>query len=85
MSVIETTQALVRIPSLNPSYDSASRGEGKLVDWIAGWAHRHGIASEISEVLPGRSNILESIAAGAVHAVVIATRADMHVRLRSST
>lgn len=56
MNVIETTQSLVRLPSVNPGYDPASPGEADVVAWIVSWAERHGIEVETREVLAGRSN-----------------------------
>lgn len=62
--VVETTQALVRIPSVNPQYDPASQGEGAVVAWIESWAREHHVQFSAHEVLPGRFNLLLSVPNG---------------------
>lgn len=58
MSVIETTQSLVRLASVNPGYDPASRGEVDVADWLLSWAVRHGLEASTQEVFPGRQNVV---------------------------
>ena len=43
MSIVETTQSFVRIPSVNPSYDPASPGESGMAEWLTAWAAEQGI------------------------------------------
>ncbi len=65
MTVLETTQALVRIPSVNPGYDASSHGEAGMTAWLLAWAADHGIESLTQEVFPGRSNVVFRIRNGA--------------------
>lgn len=65
MNVIETAQALVRIPSVNPGYDPRSPGEAEMTNWLADWAQRHGFECQVTEVLPGRSNVIFRLRNGA--------------------
>ncbi len=55
---IEIAQSLVRLPSINPQYDSASAGEGAVVDWLEQWGRANGFAPVRQSVLPGRDNLL---------------------------
>ncbi|MDB6094976.1 MAG: hypothetical protein JWM32_2538 [Verrucomicrobia bacterium] len=59
-----TAQALVRIPSINPQYDPASRGEGEVSAWIEGWAARHGIELRVDDALPNRRNLVLTVRNG---------------------
>lgn len=55
---IEIAQALVRIPSVNPNYDPASRAEQDIVPWIQSWGQEHGFETRTQPVLDGRSNVI---------------------------
>ena len=55
---LEIAQALVRIPSVNPSYEPLSQGEGAVAQWIADWGQAHGFETRIQPVLEGRANVI---------------------------
>jgi len=55
---LEIAQALVRIPSVNPNYDLASRAEKDVVPWIQSWGQEHGFETRAQPVLDGRSNVI---------------------------
>ncbi len=61
-SVIELLQALVRIPSVNPTGDPGTphTGEQAIADWLVGWLRAEFPAArvELREVLPGRPNVV---------------------------
>jgi acetylornithine deacetylase len=64
---IEFAQALTRIPSVNPHYDSNSNGEVSVAEWLVNWGKRNGLAVSTHEVLPGRSNVVVTLRNGADH------------------
>ena len=64
MNVIETTQSLVRLASVNPGYDSESRGEAEVVEWLLNWGERHGLSTTAPEVFPGRRNVIFRLSNG---------------------
>ena len=61
-SVIELLQALVRIPSVNPTGDPGTEhtGEQAIADWVAAWLRAEFPAARVDlrEVLPGRPNVV---------------------------
>lgn len=65
MTVVETTQALVRIPSVNPGYDAASQGEAGVTAFLLAWGAERGIETATQEVFPGRSNVVFRVRNGA--------------------
>lgn len=67
MSVIETTQSLVRLASVNPSYDRNSPGEEAVTEWLLQWAAQQGLETFTQEVLPGRRNVVIRLPNGAAH------------------
>lgn len=64
---LEIAQALVRIPSVNPNYDPASRAEKDVVPWIQSWGQEHGFETRTQSVLDGRSNVILRFRNGADH------------------
>jgi acetylornithine deacetylase len=64
---VETAQALVRIPSVNPNYDAASQAEKGVALWIQSWGQEHGFETRTQLVLDGRSNIVLRFRNGADH------------------
>jgi len=64
---LEIAQALVRIPSVNPNYDPASRAEKDVVPWIQSWGQEHGFETRTQPVLDGRSNVILRFRNGADH------------------
>jgi acetylornithine deacetylase/succinyl-diaminopimelate desuccinylase-like protein len=59
-SVTELTQALVRIPSVNPDGTPGTpfTGEQKCAEYVAEFLSSCGAQAELQEVLPGRPNVL---------------------------
>ncbi len=66
-SALDIAQALVRLPTVNPDYDSASAGEGPAVAWLENWGRAHGFTVWRQPVLPGRENIFLQLRNGADH------------------
>ncbi len=58
MTVVETAQSLVRIPSVNPGYDPGSSGEAAVVDWLLDWSKQHNFDVREEEVFPNRRNVI---------------------------
>lgn len=65
MDVIETTQELVRIASVNPGYDPASQAEAGMTAWLLAWGQTHGIETHTQTVFPGRENVIFRLRNGA--------------------
>ena len=68
---LEIAQALVRIPSVNPNYDLASRAEQDVALWIQSWGQEHGFETSLQPVLDGRSNVILRLRNGADHPHVL--------------
>jgi len=56
--VVETLQALIRIPSINPPPADAPDGERRAADWIAGALADAGLRPELLELVPGRGSVV---------------------------
>jgi acetylornithine deacetylase len=59
-SVLETLADLIRINSINPSYDHG-RPEAEINSWIGDWFRRRGIATVLQEALPMRPNLVAAL------------------------
>jgi acetylornithine deacetylase/succinyl-diaminopimelate desuccinylase-like protein len=59
-SVVELLQALVRIPSVNPTGDPGTEGtgEGRIAAWLVDFLRAIGAQVELREVLPDRPNVV---------------------------
>ncbi len=59
-NVIDLTQQLVRIPSVNPDGDPGTEatGEAKCAAFVADFLESCGAKAELEEVLPGRPNVI---------------------------
>jgi len=66
-TALDLAQALVRLPSVNPNYDSSSAGEGMVTDWIATWGRANGFSVQRQPVLQGRENVLLQLRNGTDH------------------
>jgi len=66
-SPLEIARALVRIPSVNPNYDPASRAEQDMAVWIESWGQEQGFETQTQPVLDGRSNVILHCRNGADH------------------
>jgi acetylornithine deacetylase len=64
---LEIAQSLVRIPSVNPNYDPASRAEKDVAQWIQSWGQEHGFETWTQPVLDERANVLLRVRNGADH------------------
>ena len=64
---IDLTQALVRIPSVNPTFDPSSTAEREISNWLKEWGIEHGIETSIHEALDGRANVVFRLRNGADH------------------
>ena len=56
--LVETLQALIRIPSINPPPADAPDGERRAADWIAGALADAGLRPELLELVPGRGSVV---------------------------
>jgi acetylornithine deacetylase len=52
------TQALVRIPSVNPDLEPGGAGEGDISDFCATLLQEWGLDTEVREAAPGRPNVV---------------------------
>src|SRR3954451_16272118 len=58
MDVIELTQRLVAIDSVNPALVPGGTGEGEIARFVAAWAEEQGLAAEVLEATPGRPSVV---------------------------
>ena len=58
---VEIARRLIQIPSVNPSYDPASRGEVDVAEWIAAWGRDHGLEVNTQPVVGNRSNVILTV------------------------
>lgn len=58
--VLQTLADLVRINSINPSYDNG-RPEAEIQAWIGDWFAGHGIATRLQEAMPQRPNLIATL------------------------
>lgn len=54
----DIAQQLVRIPSVNPSYDKSSPGEKDVTDWLIEWGGHHQFEVITQPVAPHRFNVI---------------------------
>ncbi len=57
-TVLQLASDLVAIDSVNPSLVPGGAGERAIADYIAQWLRREGLDVEVSEVAPGRPNVI---------------------------
>jgi acetylornithine deacetylase len=67
---------LVRVPSVNPSMDPQSAGEGALSDFLLDYARAQGFRATAQAVLPGRSNILIDLGLPLPHTLTLLPHQD---------
>src|SRR3954464_3846228 len=58
MDVIELTQRLVAIDSVNPALVPGGTGEPEIARFVAAWAEEQGLATEVLEATPGRPSVV---------------------------
>lgn len=56
--ILELTRQLVAIDSVNPDLVPGAAGEQDVAEFVAAWARRAGLEVELSEVEPGRPNVV---------------------------
>jgi acetylornithine deacetylase len=57
-TVLQLARDLVAIDSVNPSLVPGGAGERAIAEYIAHWLRREGLDVEVSEVAPGRPNVI---------------------------
>lgn len=67
---------LVRVPSVNPSMDPQSPGEGALSDFLLDYARAQGFRATTQAVLPGRRNVLIDLGLSRRHTLVLLPHQD---------
>lgn len=70
---------LVRIPSVNPMGRNVSGpeyGEAALADHCAAFLRKHGVDVQITEVAPGRPNVMAYVDAGAPRTIMLQAHLD---------
>jgi acetylornithine deacetylase len=58
MDVIELTQRLVAIDSVNPALVPGGAGEREIARFVVAWAEENGLAAEVLEATPGRPSVV---------------------------
>jgi acetylornithine deacetylase len=58
MDVIELTQRLVAIDSVNPALVPGGAGEPEIARFVVAWAEENGLAAEVLEATPGRPSVV---------------------------
>jgi acetylornithine deacetylase len=58
MDVIELTQRLVAIDSVNPALVSGGAGEPEIARFVVAWAEEQGLVAEVLEATPGRPSVV---------------------------
>jgi acetylornithine deacetylase len=56
--IVQLASDLVAIDSVNPSLVPGGAGEGSVADFLAAWLRRAGFDVELTEVAPGRPNVV---------------------------
>lgn len=62
--VVELTQTLVRMQSVNPAYDPASPGTPPVIDYVAEWGAERGFEVERHPVVGGLENLVLRLSNG---------------------
>ncbi len=74
--VRETTQALIRIPSINPTLAPEGTGESAIASFARGWMLEHGMRSWLEEPAPGRPNAIGECGTGQGPTLVLCAHLD---------
>jgi len=77
--VTELTQAIVRIPSVNPKFvqDPAQNNEPAVQDRLQSEAEAMGFATERWEVFPGRPNLVSDLAGDEARSLILCGHVDV--------
>jgi succinyl-diaminopimelate desuccinylase len=77
--VVQLLAGLVRIPSVNPmgrGVSGAEFGEAPLARHVVSLLERHGIDARLTDVTPGRPNVLATVDAGARETIMLEAHLD---------
>ena len=74
--VRETTQALIRIPSINPTLAPEGTGESAIAAFARDWMIGHGMRSWLEEPAPGRPNAVGECGNGRGPSLVLCAHLD---------
>ncbi len=74
--VCETTQALIRIPSINPTLAPEGTGESAIAAFARDWMIGHGMRSWLEEPAPGRPNAVGECGNGRGPSLVLCAHLD---------
>src|ERR1035437_8961478 len=74
--VRETTQKLVRIPSINPTLAPEGEGELAIATFARAWMLEHGMRSWLEEPAPGRPNAIGECGNGKGPTLVLCAHLD---------
>ncbi|MGH2408986.1 MAG: M20 family metallopeptidase, partial [Chloroflexota bacterium] len=74
--VVDLLRSLVAVPSVNPSMDPNSAGEGAIGDLVIAWARAEGFATETQEVRPGRKNVIVDLGVSERPTLALVTHLD---------
>jgi acetylornithine deacetylase len=58
---VALTRVLVATPSVNPQMEAGGAAEGAVAELTAGWLQDWGLATETTEVAPGRYNVVATL------------------------
>ncbi len=75
--LVALLEALVRIPSVNPSLaQEESMGESAIAEFIRGWLVGHGVPAALEEAAPGRPNVVGTVGRGDGRTLVFCAHTD---------
>ncbi len=74
--VCETTQKLIRIPSINPTLAPEGEGETAIATFARAWMLEHGMRSWLEEPAPGRPNAVGECGNGKGPTLVLCAHLD---------
>jgi acetylornithine deacetylase len=74
--VRETTQKLIRIPSINPTLTPEGEGESVIATFARAWMLEHGMRSWLEEPAPGRPNAIGECGNGNGPTLVLCAHLD---------
>ena len=74
--ICETTQELIRIPSVNPTLAPEGEGEAAIAAFARDWMLKHGMRSWLEEPAPGRPNALGESGSGRGPTLVLCAHLD---------
>ena len=74
---VQLLMDLVALESVNPAYPGSAQGEAAVADYVEAWGQARGLAVTRQLVLPGRDNVLLTLAVpGATHTLLFEAHMD---------